>query len=304
MAVQQSLRRIGITQLGECMRLPRDGLARRIGTASLREIDEALGRRPEVRPAYREDCRFYAEYELPAETCETGGILDALAVLFGRLRTQLVSRQAGARIIWAHLKHGMTPPTMLRIGLLRPSIDAAHLQELAAIHLSAVRVPSPVTAIVLEADVADLASAAGGDLLGSRSDVAGRIAGLVERLRVRLGLHAVHGIWPGEEHRPERAWHAVAEFGSNRLVAGETGQGPQRPLWIAERPVLLAERAGRPCFHGPLVLERGPERIETGWWDGEDVQRDYYMGRNPRGVAVWIFRDRRSARWYLHGLFG
>jgi protein ImuB len=57
-------------------------------------------------------------------------------------------------------------------------------------------------------------------------------------------------------------------------------------------------------FHGELQLLRGPERIETGWWDGGDVRRDYYVARDQRGVQLWIYHDLREARWYLHGLFG
>ena len=48
-----------------------------------------------------------------------------------------------------------------------------------------------------------------------------------------------------------------------------------------------------PCFEGVLELEQGPERIETGWWDGRDVPRDYYVARNPAGVRLWVFRERR-----------
>ena len=28
-----------------------------------------------------------------------------------------------------------------------------------------------------------------------------------------------------------------------------------------------------------LELLAGPERIESGWWDGADVQRDYYVAQ-------------------------
>jgi protein ImuB len=53
------------------------------------------------------------------------------------------------------------------------------------------------------------------------------------------------------------------------------------------------------------VIEDGPERIESGWWDGHDVRRDYYVARNPGGVRMWIFRERSAAGgWFLHGVFG
>jgi protein ImuB len=54
-----------------------------------------------------------------------------------------------------------------------------------------------------------------------------------------------------------------------------------------------------------LCLLSGPERIETGWWDGGDVARDYYQARTSQGELLWIFQDRRNRDgWYLHGIFG
>jgi protein ImuB len=47
------------------------------------------------------------------------------------------------------------------------------------------------------------------------------------------------------------------------------------------------------------------ERIETGWWDGKDVMRDYYCALDIRGVKLWIFRECSPPHaWYLHGFFG
>ena len=62
-------------------------------------------------------------------------------------------------------------------------------------------------------------------------------------------------------------------------------------------------REQRPDYGGRLEMEHLPERIETGWWDGFDVARDYFVARNPAGERLWVFRDRRSGNWYLHGFF-
>jgi protein ImuB len=55
------------------------------------------------------------------------------------------------------------------------------------------------------------------------------------------------------------------------------------------------------------VLREGPERIESGWWDGADTRRDYYVAESPAGELAWIFRDHRrgtdDGEWFLHGLF-
>jgi protein ImuB len=52
-----------------------------------------------------------------------------------------------------------------------------------------------------------------------------------------------------------------------------------------------------------LQLLAGPERIESGWWDHQDVARDYYLTCTPEGVRQWVFQDLRSSAWYLHGLW-
>ena len=55
------------------------------------------------------------------------------------------------------------------------------------------------------------------------------------------------------------------------------------------------------------MLRDGPERIESGWWDGADVRRDYFVAENPRGETMWIYRDHRygidDGEWFLHGVF-
>ena len=71
-----------------------------------------------------------------------------------------------------------------------------------------------------------------------------------------------------------------------------------------QRPQRLITQQGNPTLQGPLELRAGPERIEAGWWDGEEVQRDYFVATNARGEAYWIYREHRDAdAWYLQGLF-
>jgi protein ImuB len=47
----------------------------------------------------------------------------------------------------------------------------------------------------------------------------------------------------------------------------------------------------------------GPERIETGWWRGQDIHRDYYIVETECGTRWWLFRRRDDGRWFLHGCF-
>ena len=122
---------------------------------------------------------------------------------------------------------------------------------------------------------------------------------LVERLRARLGTEAVCGIASRAEHRPERAG-VIADADQRRLQL-DFGE---RPFWLLESPRPLAEIGAVPHHDGPLELLVGPERIESGWWDGSDVARDYFVARTQNESLVWIYRERRGeGGWYLHGVF-
>jgi protein ImuB len=130
---------------------------------------------------------------------------------------------------------------------------------------------------------------------------------LIEHLRARLGAGAVYGLRPVLEHRPENAW-LVAEpaLAQEYRVNSEDVCSPfRRPLWLLHAPQELDSERGRPRLQEALELLAGPERIESGWWDGADVQRDYYHARDAKGAHLWIYRECAAPRrWFLHGVFG
>ncbi len=84
-----------------------------------------------------------------------------------------------------------------------------------------------------------------------------------------------------------------------------------RPLGLLGEPQPLAairDAAGvvQRLLHGgqDVSLVSGPERIQSGWWDGGDVARDYYVARTADGAQWWIFRECAPARrWFVHGCF-
>jgi protein ImuB len=47
----------------------------------------------------------------------------------------------------------------------------------------------------------------------------------------------------------------------------------------------------------------GPERIETGWWRGNDISRDYFLVESTNGNRFWIYRSLEDGMWFLHGTF-
>jgi protein ImuB len=78
---------------------------------------------------------------------------------------------------------------------------------------------------------------------------------------------------------------------------------------LLPEPLPLAARGAQPLLDGhPLQLVAGPERIESGWWDGEPVTRDYFVGQAADGSLVWLWRGRLpdaagEPTWFLQGRF-
>jgi protein ImuB len=115
----------------------------------------------------------------------------------------------------------------------------------------------------------------------------------------------VYGLKVLAGHRPENAWgvrEPVSKPGESLLVPRPAFH---RPLWLLPSPRLLPERDGLPRRRGPLRLLGEAERIETGWWDGGDIARDYFTAVDLHGVRLWVFRERNAPhRWFLHGVYG
>tara|TARA_B100000530_G_scaffold317751_1_gene249031 strand:+ start:244 stop:477 length:234 start_codon:yes stop_codon:yes gene_type:complete len=71
-------------------------------------------------------------------------------------------------------------------------------------------------------------------------------------------------------------------------------------------PRLITDSRDRPdriSFEGRLVHLthwHGPERLSGHWWS-DPYDRDYYWVSTQEGFALWLFRTRDKARWFLHG---
>ena len=302
---------MGVRTLGELMRLPRAGFARRFGPELLADLDRLLGRRadPRARLVRRERYRGVRDFDHEIEDHER--ILHALAPLLEELERFLRTRQRGITALQCRFHHYRATPTRCTLRLAAPEANAARFAQLLRERLATLELPEPVRRCELRSGALVQRSEQSKALwaAGERGHVsAGEMPALVEQLRARLGNDAVHGIACVSEHRPENAWRA-AEPALGQKEAGAFHQAApaplRRPLWLLAAPHRLEASRGRPRHGGPLELLAGPERIESGWWDGGDIRRDYFVAQDPHGSRLWIYREGTGAkRWFLHGIFG
>ena len=233
---------------------------------------------------------------------QTEALLFAAKRLFVQLEGFLAARAGGVQRLALRLFHREARFTEVPIGLVAPARDAAHFTLLARERLGGLALPDAVRAIALDAgDVVPLAGEALA-LFDDSASAPGDWRKLVERLRARLGGAAVHYLAVAAEHRPERASRECAA--DVRPPATDADRCAQRPFWLLPAPQPLEEIDAAPQRDGPLKLLAGPERIESGWWDGDDVARDYFVAETGDRTLVWVYRERHPpGGWFLHGLF-
>jgi protein ImuB len=309
--VVDRLARIGVRTIGQTLRLPRAGFARRFGTGPLGELDRLTGRNPDLRQRFEARERFRRRRELTYELESADRILGVLAPLLADLGRFLLARQCGVTELHCLLRHRHSPPSQCTVRLAAPLADIARLTELLGDRLNALVLPEAVRSCELRScapvtRVLDSESLWRPGEHGSSGG--GESPELIERLRSRLGPEAVYGLQVIAAHRPESAWSAREPAPAPaRVSPGSLPPWPafERPLWLLREPRLLSQRNDLPRRRGALQLLGDPERIETGWWDGGEVERDYYEALDSRGVRLWIFRERAVPhRWFLHGVFG
>jgi protein ImuB len=220
----------------------------------------------------------------------------------------------------------------LRVGLFQPTALVEHLLELVGMQLELLRLPGAVSRLAVTATLTAPLVERQHELFATEPRERQRqLAVLVDRLSSRLGPEQVVRPRLRAEAQPEAAvgYEAMtnmktkpgilprARRASRRRKEPSADQRVQaiapRPLRLFFPPLPLEVMAVVP--DGPPVRMKfagqsqaiaqhwGPERIETAWWRGRSVRRDYYRVETAEGSRFWVFRRLTDDQWFLHGEF-
>ena len=306
--VLETLAAAGVRTIGAAEALPRDGLARRFGPGLAEALDRAHARIPDPRAPYAPPPSFETKLALPAPAHDAAALGFAAHRLAQDLAAWLLARGLGVQAAelalvhepWQRARVGR-PATVLALAFASPARAIGHLATVMHERLARTALPAPVETLALATrSTAPLAGAPLGLLPGDEADAP--LVPLVDRLRARLGDTAVVSYATRADHRPERAQVETTDA-THAGTDPPATPGAPRPLWLLPEPVPIGDALAA----APWVLCDGPERIESGWWDGGDVRRDYCVAQTPQGARAWIFRDHRRGTddgdWWLHGWF-
>jgi protein ImuB len=287
-----SLHRMGLRQVGQLLHLERAALGRRFAPALLNHLDCLQGVIRLPLAFFSPPERFDSRIELNFDVESTQALLFPLRRLVNDLSLYLVGRDGGVQRFVIHMEHAEGEDTQVPVGLLTPERDAALLFELARGRLEPAQVKRPVRNLrLLARDLPAYVPTTQG-LFDARAAAGQGWEQLRERLRARLGDEAVMCLRAQADHRPECAWGLHAQPGQG----SSAGTGPLRPGWLLHNP--------EPLEPGSWKCLAGPERIESGWWDGGDVRRDYFRLRSPSGRQAWVYRAVGEDGHWLQGWFG
>lgn len=296
---------MGLRRVLDLLRLPRQGLRERLGPRRVDWLERLLGESPDPRPWFSPPPTYRGRIELPGEIELTESLVFPCRRLLLELAGLLMGCRAGTRRLDWGLVHADRAETSFSLGAARPQWDPDLWLGLLRERLERLELKAPVWEVrlaVTDIDTLDLGSPEVSPSLFPGLAAAGQAPDptIIDRLRARLGDETVRGLALVADHRPERAWRWCGP--------GESGVGiprADRPLWLLPQPQPLEERQGRPWLGGSLDLGQERERIDTGWWDGQEVARDYFVATGRRGERLWVYRELGDQKtWYLHGVFG
>jgi protein ImuB len=340
----EALQGMGLHTLGDLRSLPRSGVARRFGPQMLQDLDRAYGVQPDPCDWITLPPVFDSRLELFARADTTEQVLHGAAVLLKRLVAWAQAQHARVGGFTLRMHHeprhregrAVAELSSLEVVLAEPSADAEHLHLLLRERLANAELAAPTLELSLRCRHAVKGPPPNGELFPTPHSEREGLTRLVERLQARLGRERVQQLRSRPDHRPEctcvaeAADPAIEAAGAPWASARSKPMGSaalkdalpsasqrahvSRPVWLLPEPEPLAERQLKPLLDGqPLHLMAGPERIESGWWDGAPAQRDYFIAQAADGALVWVYRDRlpRSldargggSGWYLQGRFG
>ncbi len=319
--LRDSLARLGVTTLGQMVRLPGGGILERFGRDAHRLYQLAAGERwdpivPMAPPEAPDEHVVLDDDEQDVER-----LVFFLKAAIDRLLDRLATRGRALTALHVELtlRHAVGN-TELRADCIKPAsptLDARALVRLVHLRLTGSPPSAPVNAARVWADdvsatreqLAMFAAKPRRDLRAANEALA--------HVRAELGEDAVVRAVLREGHLPE------ASFGWERLshvVAAAPRPVRVRPLVrrMFTRPQLLPPQSRQVrddgwllsgLEHGAVVRILGPYVVSGGWWQangaggtsGQGLHREYHFAELRRGDCLWVYFDRNRRRWFCQG---
>lgn len=312
--LREALARLGVTRVGELVRLPAGGILERFGRDAHRLYQLAAGERWDplvpVAPPETPDERVV----LDDEEDDVERLVFASKAAIDRLLARLAAR--GRALTALHLELSQRHAVgkiELRADCIKPAaptLDGRSLLRLVHLRLTGMPPVAPVNAVRVWAD----------DAAASREQLAlfahkprrdlGAADEALARLRAELGDDAVVRPVLRDGHLPEASfgWERLAHLVAASPRAEVSAVRPLvRRVFAHPQPLPPQVRPGRGdgwllsrLEHGAVTRIHGPYLVTGGWWI-HALHREYHFAELRRGDCLWVYYDRNRRHWFWQG---
>jgi len=324
------LAQIGVCTVGQLSAIPKQTLGARFGTSLLCRLDELQGAIPEPLHVITPRARFYAtrtfDEGLTNRELLTQGLRMVLETLLGDIRSAHKHLLVCALQLRGRTEAGTRTVINKRLALHRGTADSTALMRLWETALEKLSLPARIEEIALEATQTETPPAHQLDVLEpGREDAEGSIAELLNTFAVLLGEEAVQQAELRESYVPEESFaYLPLQKSNSRMASANTSHVllPERPpllfptpqpmrtfAMLPDRPPTWFEWRGK---RHTVRHSRGPECVAAGWNNAglalaEELDacqtREYFRLEDESGRWLWVFRERESFRWFVHGVW-
>jgi protein ImuB len=338
-AVLSLLKQLGLESVGQLLQLPRISIQARLGAGLLPRLDQALGQTTEMIESVRPAAEYTARRDLEHPLSGQEMMEQVIGELLISVCHQLSNSGRGTLQLAVRL-HGETSPSQkLAVGLYQPTVDAERITKLISMQLETLQLPVDMEVTLIEVDVLSSAKLpreqtelfADPDKTDLKS-----LRSLIDSLSSRLGMQQVVQPEVTTDPQPELACRWVPLAGQKKRLKKDQQKGATdnprrrsarsprqapaiafrkrvRPIELLSKPrrvdVVSISPSGAPArvrYAGAWQEVKrfwGPERIETAWWRGRSIRRDYYRVQTAHGERLWLYRCLRNGSWHLQGFF-
>ena len=325
-ATATALQELGISTVAALLKLPRQDLLKRFGYPLIQRLDQLFGGIPEKICCIQPSKLFVERRVFEDPLNDRKDVQYFTLELFKKLFSSLYSDQRRAATFQLTFK-SLNPDFSSRIFQKEISLAAAthnfaHIAAVLEPVLENLPIAGGVTGIAIKAKSLETAWAYQIDLAKKRDQPHSQalVRELLNNLVTRLGRRAVRTLVLHNSHIPEKSYSyqpvgalkedaaAVPHFSAN-----------ERPPYIFPAPEPIQVMALLPDRPPAWIIWRhekygvltglGPERITAEWWQNlleqqqEQNERDYFTLQDQHGRWLWVFREKFSGSWFVHGVW-
>jgi protein ImuB len=234
----ERLHKLGLTNIGNLIHMPRSVLRRRFGSQFILRLDQALGYEEEIISAVQ-PTELYDERLNSLEPIVTRiGIEIALQRLLDSLCNRLQEKQKGLRVAIFKCYRIDNKIEKIEIGTNRPSHSAKHLFKLFELKLDTIEPAFGIELFTLEAQKIEEATSVQENLWQRTFGLENmNLSELLDRFYGKFGTNCINRYLPNEHHWPE--WSIKQASSLTEIPAGSWNVDRPRPLQLCQSLNLL-----------------------------------------------------------------